>query len=46
VELVYHEDYGFGFDLVFTFEKKNMYFLETVLSKKFVMTRPNVIEKA
>jgi len=46
VRLVLHEDYGFGFDLVFHFEKKNSYFLEEILTKKFVMSRQNVIEKA
>jgi nucleosome assembly protein 1-like 1 len=35
---------GFGFDLLFTFEK-NDYFTNEVLKKSFVMTRQNVIEK-
>ena len=46
VKLVLHESYGFGFDLIFSFEKKNAYFLENKLTKKFVMSRKNVIEKA
>lgn len=40
-----HENYGFGFDLVFYFEKNNPYFLEEKISKSFTMGRPNVIEK-
>ena len=39
IKVTLHEDYGFGFDIRFTFEDKNPYFLESVLSKKFVMTR-------
>ena len=35
---------GFGFDLLFAFEK-NDYFTNEVLKKSFVMTRQNVIEK-
>ena len=38
-----HEE-GHGFNLTFTFEK-NDYFNDLVLSKKFFMARPNVIEK-
>lgn len=45
VKLNLHEDYGFGFDLEFHFEKSNPFFLEEKLIKKFVMTRANVIEK-
>lgn len=35
---------GYGFDLVFTFEK-NDYFTNETLKKSFVMTKQNVIEK-
>ncbi len=35
---------GFGFDLVFTFEK-NDYFSNETLKKSFVMTKQNIIEK-
>jgi nucleosome assembly protein 1-like 1 len=35
---------GYGFDLVFTFEK-NDYFTNETLTKSFIMTRQNVIEK-
>ena len=35
---------GYGFDLTFTFEK-NDYFTNSTLSKTFVMTKQNVIEK-
>jgi hypothetical protein len=45
IQVTLHEDYGFGFDIKFTFEDKNPYFLEDVLVKKFVMSRQNVIEK-
>ena len=40
-----HEDNGFGFDLAFTFQKSNPYFLEEQIVKKFVMSRQNVIDK-
>ena len=40
-----HEDYGFGFDLKFIFEPNHPYFLEQELTKKFTMSRQNVIEK-
>jgi len=40
-----HEDYGFGFDINFTFDSPNPYFIEENLQKKFVMSRANVIEK-
>lgn len=43
VSCVLHEA-GFGFDLLFTFEK-NDYFGNEVLKKTFVMTKQNVIEK-
>jgi hypothetical protein len=42
--LTLHEDYGFGFDLCFTFTK-NHFFPEEFLIKKFVMSRSNMIEK-
>jgi hypothetical protein len=35
---------GYGFDLIFAFEK-NEYFNNSSLTKKFVMTRQNVIEQ-
>lgn len=38
-----HEE-GFGYDLIFTFEK-NDYFSNEVLKKSFVMVRENVLEK-
>lgn len=38
-----HEQ-GYGYDLVFTFEK-NDYFTNETLKKSFVMTKQNVIEK-
>jgi nucleosome assembly protein 1-like 1 len=38
-----HEQ-GYGFDLVFTFEK-NDYFSNETLKKSFVMTKQNIIEK-
>ena len=44
IEIVLHEDYGFGFDVNFFFEP-NPYFNEEKLQKKFVMSRQNVIEK-
>lgn len=43
VACVLHTE-GFGFDLLFTFEK-NDYFGNEVLKKTFVMTKQNVIEK-
>ena len=43
VQCVLHTE-GFGFDLLFTFEK-NDYFTNEVLKKTFVMTKQNVIEK-
>ena len=43
--MVLHQDYGFGFDLAFYFPKDNAYFLEDILVKKFVMSKPNVIER-
>ena len=45
VQLNLHTTYGFGFDLVFEFETDNPYFMESKLTKKFVMSRANVIEK-
>lgn len=45
IRVTLHHDYGFGFDISFYFPKDNDYFLEEVLIKKFVMGRPNVIEK-
>ena len=44
ITLTLHEDYGFGVDIVFTFQK-NHYFLEEFLTKKFVMSKSNVIER-
>lgn len=44
IEVVFHEDYGFGFDLNFHFSE-NPYFTELLLQKKFVMSRKNCIEK-
>jgi hypothetical protein len=38
-----HEE-DFGFTLTFEFEE-NQYFEGTVLTKKFEMSKPNVIEK-
>jgi nucleosome assembly protein 1-like 1 len=38
-----HED-GFGFDIIFTFEK-NDYFKNTQLKKTYKMTKQNIIEK-
>lgn len=43
VQSILHKE-GFGFDLVFTFEK-NDYFTNETLKKSFVMTKQNVIEK-
>ena len=43
IQCILH-DPGYGFDLIFTFEK-NDYFKNASLTKKFVMTRQNVIEK-
>ena len=43
IRLSLHEQ-GFGFDLTFVFEQ-NSYFTGTELTKKFVMTKPNVVEK-
>ena len=37
-------DKGYGFDLLFTFEK-NDYFSDLVMKKSFVMSKQNVIEK-
>ena len=45
IQVSLHEDYGFGFDITFTFEPDHPYFLEQVLTKKFTMSRQNVIEK-
>ena len=45
IRITLHQDYGFGFDIAFYFPKDNDFFLEDVLIKKFVMGRPNVIEK-
>ena len=45
VRLELHEDYGFGFDLIFFFNK-HQYFQEQKLVKKFVMSRNNVIERS
>jgi len=45
VKIELHTDYGFGFDVAFYFEKNNDYFLEDLLIKKFVQSRPNVIER-
>lgn len=44
VQVKLHEGNGYGFDLLFTFEK-NDYFSNELLKKSFVMTRQNVIEK-
>jgi nucleosome assembly protein 1-like 1 len=44
IECVLHNP-GYGFDLVFTFEK-NDYFKNEKLRKSFVMERQNMIEKA
>lgn len=38
-----HEQ-GYGFDIVFSFEK-NDYFSNETLKKSFVMTKQNIIEK-
>lgn len=46
VELEYHEQQGFGFDLTFTFDEQQQYFLEKHITKKFVMSRANVIDSA
>ena len=43
IKLTLHEQ-GFGFDLTFVFEQ-NSYFSPQELVKKFVMTKPNVVEK-
>ena len=43
VDCVLHTE-GYGFDLVFKFEK-NDYFNNAELKKTFVMTKQNVIEK-
>ncbi|CDW71785.1 UNKNOWN [Stylonychia lemnae] len=43
VECVLHTE-GYGYDIVFTFEK-NDYFSNETLKKTFVMTKQNVIEK-
>ena len=40
-----HEDYGFGYDIEFEFQKPNPYFLENIITKTFRMARANVIEK-
>ena len=40
-----HEDYGFGFDIEFYFQKPNPYFIEDRIVKTFRMSRANVIEK-
>jgi hypothetical protein len=37
-------DPGYGFDLIFTFEK-NDYFKNASLKKSFLLTRQNIIEK-
>ena len=36
---------GYGFDIVFTFEKNDYFTNEAPLKKTFVMTKQNVIEK-
>lgn len=46
IKLELHENYGFGFDLIFVFERKGGYFVEESLTKKFVMSRANCIERA
>ena len=43
IRLELHEK-GFGFTLTFVFEE-NSYFSGTSLTKQFVMTKPNVVEK-
>ena len=43
IRLTLH-DSGFGFNLTFVFEE-NAYFAGTELTKQFVMTKPNVVEK-
>jgi nucleosome assembly protein 1-like 1 len=43
IQLDLHEE-DFGFTLTFEFEE-NQYFEGTVLTKKFEMSKPNVIEK-
>jgi hypothetical protein len=43
IECVLH-DPGYGFDLIFTFEK-NDYFKNASLKKSFLLTRQNIIEK-
>jgi nucleosome assembly protein 1-like 1 len=45
IDITYQlHEVGFGFDLVFRFEK-NDYFTNEELKKTFVMTKQNVIEK-
>ena len=43
IRLNLHEN-GFGFNLTFVFEE-NSYFTVQELTKQFVMTKPNVVEK-
>ena len=43
IRLTLH-DVGFGFNLTFVFEE-NAYFTERELTKKFMMTKPNVVER-
>jgi hypothetical protein len=45
VKVELHENYGYGFDLTFVFDKVNPYFLDDKMTKKFTMSRPNVIDK-